>query len=286
MTVEMAFDKDTILQITLPEWLELEDDRIAQTISSRVSTVVVYQNGTRRWFLSQYRNWDDYIHITSAVQREFAQLFFNHGIQTLVLPLLGYDLLKRGPEYVDLVVGQGLLELAANSYLEWYHQTQIQVSFYGNWSTYFAQTGYEKINGLLDEVMTATQHYRKHKLLFGIFADEGLDRITALAKDTNNGDELLRAYYGQSIGPVDLIIGAGQPAIWDIPLLNINKANLYFLQAPTFCLNKDTLRQILYDCLYTRINDDQIYDDLTPGDWEHSKVLGLGQQTQKGWMAL
>jgi hypothetical protein len=96
---------------------------------------------------------------------------------------------------------------------------------------------------------------------------------------------LVGRYYGQPVGPVDLVVSSGQPAIWDIPLLDINKASLYFLQAPTFCLNQETLRRIFYDHLYQRVNDDDLYDNLTNQEWEDIEVLGIGQRTRKGWIA-
>jgi hypothetical protein len=68
-------------------------------------------------------------------------------------------------------------------------------------------------------------------------------------------------------------------------LLNINKASLYFLQAPTFCLNSPTLRRILYDHLFVRVNDDELYYDLPDDEWREYAVLGLGQFTRKGWVA-
>jgi len=42
-----------------------------------------------------------------------------------------------------------------------------------------------------------------------------------MAKNVNQGEELLWRYYGLAVGPVDLIIGSSQPAIWDLPLLDI-----------------------------------------------------------------
>jgi hypothetical protein len=95
----------------------------------------------------------------------------------------------------------------------------------------------------------------------------------------------LNRYYGQPVGPIDLIIGSGQPAIWDLPLLDINKASLYFLQAPTFCLSREILRKILYDHLYQRINDDELYDNLPAETWRRVEVLGIGRRTEKGWHA-
>jgi hypothetical protein len=183
-----------------------------------------------------------------------------------------------------MAVEQGLVELTKEEYRNWYHQAQIRVSLYGNWTHALADLGFEDVIELL-RMVTETTRYTKHKLLLGVFADEGLDNITKLARTVHQGEELLHRYYGQPVGPVDLVIGSGQPAIWDLPLLDINKASLYFIQAPTFFLDKDTLRRILYDHIYQRINDDELYESLTPQEWGNFEVLGLGRRSRKGWIA-
>ncbi len=137
----------------------------------------------------------------------------------------------------------------------------------------------------MQEISQETASYSERQLLFGLFADEGLDRIVALSKGVDSGERLLEKYYGHPVNAVDFIIGAGQPVIWDVPLLDINKASLYFLQAPTFCLNQNTLRKILYDHLYQRVNDSQHFENASGQVWNNYKVLGTGQQTGNGWVA-
>ncbi len=270
---------------TLSEWLQLDNQIIANIVTERVSTAVVYLNGTRRWFLSQSDNWADYAKLTGIAHRQLCQLFYNHGIQTLIQPLMGYDLLDRGDDYMRMAIEQGLTELLTPTYLNWYRQAEIRVTLYGNWLNTLNELGFSQILDSLKLIAETTQ-YTQYKLLLGVFADEGLDNIVAMAKDVNQGEELLKRYYGQAVGPVDLIIGSGQPAIWDLPLLDINKASLYFFQAPTFCLSQDTLRRILYDHLYHRINDDGLYHNPTGHEWRRARVLGIGQRTRKGWIAV
>jgi hypothetical protein len=268
---------------SLQEWLQLDDPIVVEIIARRVSTTVVYLNGTRRWFLSQSNNWADYAKTTGVAHRQLCELFYTHGIQTLIQPLMGYDLLSRGQDYLQMAVEQGLAELTTTAYQDWFHRVQISLTLYGNWSATLMEMGFTQVAASLEQVVEITSHYTKHRLLLGVFADESLDHIVALAKKARGGKELLQQYYGQPVGPVDLIVGSGQPAIWDLPLLDINKANLYFLQAPTFCLDKTMLRRIFYDHLYQRTNDDKLYDNLTPKEWEGLEVLGLGQRTRKGW---
>lgn len=271
---------------SLSEWLCLTDQQVAQAVASRISTAVVYLNGTRRWFLSQHKDWADYTRVVTGAHRALSQLFYDHGIQTLIQPFWGYDLLTRGPDYLKLAIEQGLLELSKPDYQSWFQQMAIRVTLYGNWESALSDRGFSSVVEALHRAVKETAHYTGHKLLLGLFADEGLENIAALAKEVRTGEALLNRYYGQPAGPVDLIVGSGQPAIWDLPLLDVNKASLYFVQAPTFCLTQRDLRQILYDHLYQRVNDDGLYDHLSPQAWQNHKILGLGQQTGQGWVAL
>ncbi len=270
---------------TLPTWLQLDDKVIISEVAAQIATGVIYINGTRRWFLTQSKNWADYPRLAGLAHRQVCQLLYDHGLQTLIQPLLGYDILARGLDYLRLAMEQGLGELTQPAYREWYHREEIRVTFYGNWLNILTEFKFSQATELV-QLVAETCGYTRRKLLFGVFADEGLDNIVHLARQVNRGEALLEDYYGQPVGPVDLVIGSGQPVIWDVPLLNINKAHLYFLQAPTFCLNREALRRILFDCLYQRINDDEIYDNLKSEAWEGSKILGIGQQTEKGWLAL
>ena len=275
------------MEYTLQEWLELDNQTITRIVAPRASTAVIYLNGTRRWFLTQSKDWADYPKVVSEAHRALCQLFFDHGISTLIKPIVGYDLLKRGPDYQQAAIEQGLAELGSKDYRDWFHRAQVRLSFYGNWKAVLPDLGFAKIVDLFNELMDETRHYTQCGILFGVFADEEVDRIVSVAKHVANGEELLREYYGWPIGPVNLIVGSGQPAIWDIPILNINTASLYFLQAPTYCLNKETLRHILYDHLFQRASDDELYDNLATEEvWKRPGVLGIGQFTQQGWKVL
>jgi hypothetical protein len=264
------------LEYTLQDWLELDNQAIARIVAPRASTAVIYLNGTRRWFLTQSKDWADYAKITGLAQRQLSQLFYDHGIQTVIQPMLGYDILERGPEYHQLAFVQGLGELGTKDYREWYRRAEIRVTIYGNWLTALTELGFLTTVNLMNELMEETRQHTKHKLVLGVFADEGLDRIVALSKNVKHGEELLGAYYGQPVGAVNLIIGSGQPVIWDLPLLNINKASLYFLQAPTFCLDKNILRRIFYDHLYQRVNDEELDGNVNAQLWQDFEIIGLG----------
>jgi hypothetical protein len=271
---------------TLDAWLNLSTAEIAEIVAAQATTAAVYLNGTRRWFLSRSQNWEEYTSMTAVAHRELNQLLYEHGLRTLIQPLLGYDLLERGKDYLTMAVEQGLMELVKPEARDWFHQLEVRVTFYGNWREMLGKHGFDPVIDSLVTLTKETQGYTRHKLLFGVFADEGLDRVVSLARQVNDGEALLTAYYEQPITPVNFVIGSGQPVIWDLPLLDINKASLYFMQAPTFYLNQPMLQSILYDYLYCRVNDDALYEDLSEQRWQKYQVIGIGQQTQGGWIAV
>jgi hypothetical protein len=266
-------------------WLQAPDEQVAAQVGDRVSAAVLLVNGTRRWFLSQQADWSHYPQATGAAHRRVSQLLYEHGIANVIQPLFGFDLLERGQEYLELALQQGLASLAGDAYLAWYRQADIRVIFYGNWRDTLSSLGFHALRGQLDGVVDATAGHARRRLLVGLFADRPWDDILALSRRCRTGRELVEGYYGLPLPPIDLVIGSGQPAVWDVPLLDTNRASLYFMQAPTFFMSRETLRLILYDHLFERSADDQV--TALPADgfaWMPHAVLGVGQRTALGWI--
>ena len=101
--------------IDLQEFLELPDEQIAHLVQASGPKVCVFTiNGTRRWFVLEHA--DDmqgdpieaYMDIAAQNHIGLYKLFFSHGINTLVTPAFGPDLLLRGDEYIQRVVAEGL----------------------------------------------------------------------------------------------------------------------------------------------------------------------------------
>ncbi|SOJ56897.1 Diterpene synthase [Mycobacterium simulans] len=268
----------------LSDWLTLSREEVARIAGKHIATTVLYFNGTRRWFRSQMKDWQLYEKITQEAHRAVSQLCYEHGMTTLIQPLLGYDLLTRGPEYMHMAM-EAVGCLVTDDYRSWLVENEIQLCLYGDWRAAMTESGYAQTVEKLSQLTEETHGAAKRRLLLGLFADEGLGRIASLAQAVPDGQHLVRAYYGVEIEPVNLMIGSGQPAVWDIPLLDINKASLYFMQAPTFCLTEERLRKILYDHLYERENDDASQGDLKLEDWTNYAILGLGKRTPRGWIA-
>jgi len=108
-------------------FLNLPTAEVARLVRAAGPQVCVFPiNGTRRWFMLEYPEQaatdltDAYLRITWQRQLELYKLFFDHGIDTLLTPIFGPDLLERGEEYRQLLE-PGLL---------WFTQDQDMLDFY------------------------------------------------------------------------------------------------------------------------------------------------------------
>ena len=100
--------------ITLNEFLVLSTEEIARLVGAAGSRVCVFPiNGTRRWYLLESSEGNDYLKKTAYRHIEIYRMVFAHGIHTLLAPMFGSELLKRGPEYLELAV-EGLTWLATH----------------------------------------------------------------------------------------------------------------------------------------------------------------------------
>ncbi|MFQ5612285.1 MAG: hypothetical protein ACE5H9_09155 [Anaerolineae bacterium] len=267
-------------------WFHANDNDIASQVRPRISTVVLLINGTRRWFLSRHSDWTRYPQATAAAHRRVSQLFYDHGISTLIQPLFGFDLFDRGEDYLQFVLKHSLTAMADEDYALWYRAARIRVSFYGAWREALASLGLPEIVEVLDDIAHSTRQHTDRNLLIGLFADRALDDIVSLAKGCQSGQDLVERYYGLSVPAIDFVVGSGQPALWDIPLLDFNQASLYFLKAPTFFITREVVRRILHDHLFERLPDDNVGAFFPQSQkWNSEEVLGVGQRTPLGWVA-
>ena len=102
--------------------------------------------------------------------------------------------------------------------------------------------------------------------------------------------QIVEAYYGEYVEPVDFFVGFDRFAAFDMPLISTGSEDLYFTVAPSPYMDAHTLRRILHDRLYARrvIED---YARMSSQDWadlgefyrlnRHS-VLGTGRKHPSG----
>jgi tuberculosinol/isotuberculosinol synthase len=262
-------------------------------------------NGTRRWFILEHEESRQNIqqaYSNAAGERhvELCKMCFDHGLDTLVTPVLNSKHAGRSGEYMKKI-GAESLTLVANhpAYLSFYEEYQVRVRFYGDFRKHLAGTAYEYVCDEFDNLARLTSSNNRHRLFFGFFADDAAESIANLAirhfratGETPTREKLVELYYGEFIEPASLFIGFSKLRVYDYPLLNLGQENLYFMVAPSLYMTEQQLRAILYDHTCLRRIEEENYADLTEMDFRSMKnfyqsnretTLGIGESLHGIW---
>jgi tuberculosinol/isotuberculosinol synthase len=274
--------------ISLEQFLALPTKDVAQLVRQSGPQVCVFPiNGTRRWFALEYghQKWEDlnaaYMDISSQNHISLYRLFFEHGIDTLLAPILGPDILLRGETYMQQIGATGLARLATGSdFLGFYDEYDVRVHFYGDHRKYLTATSYAYLSDQFDEVAQKTQDHQSYRLFFGVFANDATETIAEIAiryyKEYGiipDRKSLVEQYYGEFVEPADLFIGFDKFSAFDYPMLATGEEDLYFTIAPSPYLQERLLRTILYDHLFIRQIPEPDYASLAANDFDWIKTF-------------
>jgi tuberculosinol/isotuberculosinol synthase len=277
---------------------------IVQLVQRAGCKVCVFPiNGTRRWFILEHPDLaasdfvNGYLQVAGQRHLELYRLFFEHGIQTLLTPIFGPDILERDSDYQP-IIAQGLLWFAQNvDFLKFYDDFDVRVKVYGDVERYLRGTQFAHVLDAFAELSERTAKHTTHRLFFGLCAHDPAEQVAQIGVDYHrqfgrlpDKRAIVEAYYGEYVDPVDFFIGFDRPAAFDMPLIATGNEDLYFTVSPSPYLDAHTLRAILYDHLFTRRISEK-YSELTPEDWQiltafyrenRHHVLGIGDQSARG----
>lgn len=257
-------------------------------------------NGTRRWFALEHADEAGQGHLAymrRAGDRtiEVCRTIFEHGVDTLLIPIFGPAVASRGPDYQPLIE-PGLRWFASDpAMLEFYDAHDVRVSLYGDGPRLYPE--YAGAWEAFKAVAERTAHHRQHRLFYGACADDPTEDIAQISLkhyqthgQLPNKRQIVEAYYGEYVEPLTFCIGFEPMAMFDLPLVASGMEDLYFMVSPSLYLDSYTLRAILYDHLYERRTLDN-YSHFTPTDWlalnqfyqlNRHHVIGIGRQAQWG----
>jgi adenosine tuberculosinyltransferase len=266
------------MDISQEKFLSLSTEEIAALMRDAGPKVCVFPiNGTRRWFVLEHGNdiqgdpIKAYVDIATQNHIELYKLFFSHGINTLVTPEFGPDLLLRGDEYVQQVGAEGLATLANDSaLLNFYDEYDVRVHFYGDHRRFLHGTKLDYLSDLFDLATERTRTHSRYRLFFGIFGNDATQAIVEFSAGYYQHQgrlpekrELIEMYYGEYVESASLFIGFDRFSAFDMPLIATGEEDLYFTISPSPYMNQNQLRRILYDHLYTRRVSDSDYAKLS-----------------------
>lgn len=267
---------------SLEEFLSLPTKEVADIVrGARLKTIVFPFNGTRRWFLLEYgRDFDgdaaeNYVELATRGYIHTYKLVLDYGIDTVVAPVFGGEIMNRGDEYMH-EIGANMSLLATHpSFTDFYETYSIRVHFYGDYRKQLSKTPYTYLCDSFDEITQKTAHHSRRRLFYGVWADEATDTIAELSVEhyqhtgrVPSRRELIEKYYGEYIEKADIFIGFERFNVFDYPMLGWGEESLYFTVAPSLYLNDRQLRNILYDFVYLRPVQDPNYFTMPTGDFE------------------
>lgn len=238
---------------------------------------------------------NDYMEKMTARMAEICTMLFEHGIDTLLIPLLSPRLFDaRGSHYTQMTL-QSLNLLCDHPALASLYETlQVSARFYGDYENYLNQEPFTHLLDKFQQLTRKTVVYNNHRVFWGICAHDATQTTTDLAiryfqthRKMPDKQDLIKMYYGESLPPVNIFITEGKPRAYDMPLLSSGNEDLYFTASPSPYLSEQQLRKILYDHLYTRPKDKERYGLLELEDREAMRVfyqanvnniLGVGEK--------
>jgi tuberculosinol/isotuberculosinol synthase len=279
-------------------FLQLPTDEVSALVKATGQKVCVFPvNGTRRWFMLEHGDeiGDDFFeaYMRTSIQNHvgLCAMLFDHGIQILLAPVFGRELMRRGDEYTQRVGIDGLVRTATDkNYRDFFEKYNVKVRFYGDYRDVLTGTPYEYALKSIYEVIEATKQHTAFQLYFGVFADEVTETISRLSVEhylaqgsIPDKEALVRKYYGADLPPVSLFIGFDKFSVFDMPLLTTGEEDLYFSISPSPYMTTHQLRAILYDHIYVRPTPEPDYTKLPAEElhwlreyYRHNKDYALG----------
>jgi adenosine tuberculosinyltransferase len=258
---------------------------VAAEVRRAQATVCAFPiNGTRRWLLLDHpdASVSDYIELNGRRHVALYQLLFEHGIDTILAPLYEPVMQKRGEDYQQQVVAQGLATVATHpTFVDFYEEQQVRVRFYGDYRRIFSGTVYAHLPDLFDRVVQQTQAHQRYRLFYGVSVRRAVEDVVELALQKYAGlgslpdrAALVELYYGEPLPPVGLFITSGKFNVFGMPLLETDDTSLYFTVAPSPFMTEQQLRAILYDHLYSRRSSAKAnYSDLASTDFDEMRAF-------------
>lgn len=294
--------------ISLEEFLALPLEQVAELVRGAGPKSAVFPiNGTRRWFALEHpdamRAKDPlgaYMDISQKRHIELYRLFFDHGVDTLLTPIFGSELFRRGDDYVRRIGMDGLARLTEHpDFLQFYDENDVRVRFYGDYRRELTGTEFAPLVEKFDSVAHRTHDHKRARLFFGVFASDLTETCADLAARffqkqarVPTRSEMVEMVYGEYVNPVNFFIGFDKLSAFDYPLLASGEEDLYFTIAPSLYLSEKQLREILYDHLFTRRAEEPSYEELTREDWiwmrnfykaNQERTIGLGELRAGLW---
>jgi adenosine tuberculosinyltransferase len=282
----------------------LPTEDIATLVRNSGPKVCVFPiNGTRRWFMLEHPSVTEenyqkaYLEAMIQSYIRLYSMFFEHGLNIVLAPAFGPDLMARGEEYTQMATKGWVQMVNHPDFIKFCESCQVRIRFYGNYEKVFKATPYAHLLEVFNKLSMETAKHNQNRLFFGLFAQDATETIAELSihyykqhQCVPDKHTLVELYYGEHVPPVDFFIGFDKFAAFDMPLVSTGNEDLYFTVAPSPYLTQNQLRRILYDHLYMRPEKETDYSEITEEELtlmrefyqsNSDKTLGIGARHQQ-----
>jgi tuberculosinol/isotuberculosinol synthase len=146
--------------IPFEDFLQLPMEEVAAQVRARGPKVCVFPvNGTRRWFLLEHADmirddfFEAYMNLSIKNHVDLCGMLFDHGMDVLLAPVFGRELLQRGDQYTQRVGIDGLVRTATDShYRQFFERYDVKVRFYGDFRKILSGTPFEYALNAMEDV--------------------------------------------------------------------------------------------------------------------------------------
>jgi len=237
---------------------------------SRPKVGVFVPDGSRRLvlaFTDAKPGTEEFYRLSATLAAQYLlkglKVFFEHGLPTLLVPILSRSVLNRGKDYRFFTVLEGLkLLFKSNVWMKFYNDYDVRVKVYGE-PQRLGGTECEEALEWIKITCQQTSSHRSHTLFFAIgespvlgqdIANSGIEFYKRYGR-VPTFEEQIQEHYEENIEPADFFIMTSKMSgMGALPRFLVNSdTEVYFLPAPgAFGLNTKTYRQILYDLIFIR----------------------------------
>jgi undecaprenyl pyrophosphate synthase len=255
------------------EFVAMSDEDTARFIREnggpRVVTLV--DDGTRRTGLVSYRmnlSQEEFmLKLNRRLARPFMdvyELIFRQGADHIFTPAMTHGRYALDQNYQRQIIAYTNEVLTGEFWRTWFHEQKIHCRIYGDREMLLEQ-GYGKTLEYADTLDAETKHYDR-KLWLGFACSTAIEQVrlaeAQLLKTGRRHDhhpyhngypDLVRAYYGEEVPPVDVFIRPCECRLSEtMPPFLGEYAECYFTPIPATEMKGNWYRKVVYDYMYVR----------------------------------
>ena len=295
----------------------MSDEETARFVQAnegpRVVTLV--DDGTRRTGLISYRmnlSQEEFmVKLNRRLARPFMdtyELLFRQGADHIFTPAMTHGRYALDENYQRQIIAYANEVFGGEFWREWFHTQKIHCRLYGD-REMLQEHGYGRTLELADALASETKGYAR-KLWLGFACSTAIEQIRFAENRALEGGrrhdkhqyqngypDLVRAYYGEDVPPVDVFIRPCECRLSEtMPPFLGEYAECYFTPVPATEMRGDWYRKVLYDFMFVRrrtFGAKSYRENLEPQALEYLRgyyerhattVMGLGHRVGGFWL--